>query len=94
MNASQLLAWLVCLALAFFASALAARNGWKTAVLEKQFVAVQQEAQARQDVLEEIRDVLQSIDRRMAAEDAASPAGEALPPSPEREAMAAPGPVR
>jgi hypothetical protein len=68
MNASQLLAWIICLALAFFASALAARNGWKTAVLEKQFAAVQETAQERQEVLEEIRDVLQSIDRQMAAQ--------------------------
>lgn len=91
MNASQLLAWLVCLALAFFASALAARNGWKTAVLEKEFAVVQDSAEERQEVLEEIRTLLQSIDRQMAAQ-SDTPRGNATSGQPSRsEQPTAPG---
>jgi hypothetical protein len=68
MNASQFMAWILCLALAFFASALAVRNGYKTALLEKEFAAVQEKAEDRQELLREVRDVLRSLDRRMAEE--------------------------
>jgi hypothetical protein len=70
MNASQFLAWILCLALALFASALAARNGYKTALLEKEFASVQRTAEDQQQVLQEIRDVLRSIDRRLGAAEA------------------------
>jgi hypothetical protein len=68
MNASQFLAWILCLVLAFFASALAVRNGYKAALLEKEFQSVQKAMEDRGQVLEEIRDLLENIDRRLAAQ--------------------------
>jgi hypothetical protein len=62
MNASQMLAWLLCLALAFFAATLAVRNGLKVALLEKQFEEVRQAALNQQELLGDIRMLLRSID--------------------------------
>jgi hypothetical protein len=77
MNASQFLAWILCLALAFFASALAVRNGYKTALLEKEFAAVQKSAEDSRELLRDVRDVLQSIDRHLAEEKGVrAPAGQ------------------
>lgn len=68
MNPSQLLAWLLCLALAFFASTLAVRNGLKVALLERQFEGVRLVAQDQQDLLRDIRSLLQTIEANTRSE--------------------------
>jgi len=64
-NASQQIAWLVCLAVALFASVLALRNGYRTAVLEKRFAAVSQAATTQAELLEDIHQVLQQIEQHL-----------------------------
>ncbi|MCD6415964.1 MAG: hypothetical protein J7M08_04640 [Planctomycetes bacterium] len=58
MNASQMLAWFVCLALAGFAALLGVRNSVKLAVLEKRFLQVRVVAEEQTAVLSDIRDLL------------------------------------
>jgi hypothetical protein len=74
MNASQLLAWLLCLALAFFASALAVRNGYRTALLERELTTLRQTVEDRQELLQDIHGLLQTIDGRLEAEAELAPA--------------------
>ncbi len=62
MNASQIIAWLVCLLLAFCAAVLAVHNTAKLAVLEKRFAEVTQAAERQNQALEEVRDVLLLIE--------------------------------
>ena len=61
MNASQLLAWLVCLALATVACLFGVYNRTKLAVLERRFVQVERVAGQQTAVLEEIRDLLREM---------------------------------
>lgn len=62
MNVTQLLAWIICLALAFFAGLLAAHNTAKTAMLEKQFSAVQSAAVDQTAALHEVSAALRQIE--------------------------------
>jgi hypothetical protein len=75
MKASQLMAWLLCLVIAFLALLLAGRASLKTTVLEKRFAEVRQSASAQAELFKDLRDVLQRIDDRLSA----------LPPSGRRE---------
>jgi hypothetical protein len=67
MNVTQLLAWIICLALAFFAGLLAARNSVKTAMLEKQFAAVQAAAVDQTAALHEVSATLRQIEEDLKA---------------------------
>ena len=62
MNVTQLMAWIICLALAFFAGLLAAHNTAKTAMLEKQFAKVQAVANDQTAALREINTTLRQIE--------------------------------
>lgn len=61
MNASQLLAWLVCLFLAFGAAVLSVHNSFKLAALENQFERTERVATEQTVVLKELRDLLQHM---------------------------------
>jgi hypothetical protein len=67
MNTTQTIAWLICLLLAFFATILAVRASYQATLMERRFDQVQQVARDQKELLGQIRDVLQSIDRRMVA---------------------------
>ncbi|NIM70405.1 MAG: hypothetical protein GTO48_08135 [Xanthomonadales bacterium] len=58
MNASQLLAWLVCLLIAAGAAVLAVHNSYKLAVLNRRFAQVETAARDHAEVLTDIRDIL------------------------------------
>lgn len=95
MNPSQLLAWLICLALAFFAAALAIRNSYAIALLEKDFVEVQTVANDRGEMLGEIRDILQHIERDLGGGRSAGASEADEPPAkpePVERRAAAPAP--
>lgn len=62
MKTSQFLAWITCLALAFFACVLAARNAVRTALLEKQFEAVQAVAAEQTAALQDLTAVLRQME--------------------------------
>jgi len=67
-NASNLIAWLVCLGLAFFASAMAVLNRGNVILAEKKIQQMRQEnasAAAQSAVLEDIRVLLGHIDTRL-----------------------------
>ncbi|MFO8006667.1 MAG: hypothetical protein R6V05_02930 [Candidatus Brocadiia bacterium] len=68
MNASQLLAWLVCLLIAAGAAVLAVHNSYKLAVLNRQFARVQSAAQDHTEVLTDIRDILSRMEQNQPAE--------------------------
>ncbi|MHC5034532.1 MAG: hypothetical protein ACYTFZ_05815 [Planctomycetota bacterium] len=77
MNPSQLIAWLVCLVLAFGAAVLAINNSYKVAFLRRQFADVQRIADEQTELLGDIRGILERIERNMRSERAeAVPAGE------------------
>lgn len=66
MNASNLIAWLLCLGLAFFASAMSLSNRGEIIVLEKKLQQVQSDrntSQVQAEVLEEIKNVLTQMQR-------------------------------
>ena len=68
MNASNLIAWLVCLGLAFFASAMAVLNRGHVMLTEKKIQQMRQEnasAAAQSAVLEDIRVLLGHMDTRL-----------------------------
>ncbi len=81
MNSSQLIAWLLCLLLAFFAAAIALRNGYKVAILESRFEAVQRAAGDQTEVLARIEGVLARIEEHL-SEPAPAPETGAPPPAP------------
>ena len=95
MNVTQLLAWVICLALAFFAGLLAAHNTAKTAMLEKQFAVVQAAATNQTAALHEITSALRQIEgdlRSGAVQPAAGQtSGKAESPRPTPEAGEAGG---
>ena len=62
MKASQLLAWLMCLLLAFAAMLMATRNWLKIAMLEKRFDQVAAVATEQTAVLRDIRALLQKME--------------------------------
>ena len=62
MNVTQFLAWIICLALAFFACVLAARNTGKTAMLERQLGTVQAVATDQTAALRDVTVVLKQIE--------------------------------
>ena len=68
MNTSQLMAWLICLALAFFAAALAVSNGYKVALLQRKFAAVNEVAEEQRALLEGIEAVLRQIEEGLRSE--------------------------
>jgi len=65
MNASQLIAWFICLGLALFGGVLAVRNSYKLEGLERRFVAVTDTTTAQSDLLDDIHSVLLDINRKM-----------------------------
>jgi len=67
MNPSQLLAWLICLMLAFFAAALSVHNSYNLARLDKKFAEVERVAGDQKALLSDIHQVLQQIERNMRA---------------------------
>ena len=75
MNVTQLLAWIICLALAFFAGLLAARNSVKTAMLEKQFAAVQAAAIDQTAALHEVSATLRQVEEDLTAGSGPAAAG-------------------
>ncbi len=58
MKSPQLIAWLVCLLIAFGAAILSVHNATKMAVLERRFDEVKRTAAVQTAVLEDIRDLL------------------------------------
>jgi len=58
MKTSELLAWLLCLLIAFCAAVLAVYNATKLAVLEQRFEEVNTTAAEQTAVLQDIRDLL------------------------------------
>jgi len=69
-NASHLIAWLVCLGLAFFASAMALLNRGETIRIEKSMEEMRKEcetAAVQAAVLEDIRALLQQMNERAEA---------------------------
>ena len=89
MSASHLIAWLVCLVLAFFASAISLLNRGETIRIEKSMeemrsacdTAAQQAA-----VLDEVRALLRSVNERMQAAPWRTAGMRALPPEEKRQA--------
>jgi len=73
MNATQLIAWLVCLIVAFFAAVLAVSTGYKVALLEKEFRQVRQTAAEDTALLGEIRSVLKEIEFDLRSRRASAP---------------------
>ena len=65
MNTTQTLAWFLCLLLAFVAAIMAVRANYQAALTKQQFEVVQQEAADQQELLGQIRDVLQKIEQHM-----------------------------
>lgn len=86
MTPSQLIAWLVCLVLAFFAAALAVSNSYKAAILERRFETVRHSAQEQTEVLARIEQVLVRIEEHLArpapSEQTAEPAPAPAPAPP------------
>ena len=74
MNTTQTLSWLLCLLLAFVAAIMAARANYQAALTKQQFELVQQEAADQEELLGQIRDVLQQIEQHMASPAPARPA--------------------
>ncbi len=68
MNASQVVAWLTCLLVAFFAAILAVHGSVKVAVLEKRFAEISETAVEQTAVLTDIRDLLGQIAGKPGAE--------------------------
>ena len=105
MNVTQLLAWVISLALAFFAGLLGAHNAVKTAMLEKQFAAVQAAASDQTAALREISTTLRQIEGDLKSGSGptagtAQPAAERVtdkvqvpPPQPEAAPQPAPRPA-
>jgi hypothetical protein len=58
MKAPQLLAWLMCLALAFFAAVLSMRNTGRIGMMQKTYAEAIEAAAVRNAILEDIRDLL------------------------------------
>jgi len=80
MKASQLLAWLMCLALAFFAAALSMYNTGRIRLMQKAYAEATEAAAVRNAILEDIRDLLRDrIDQ-----------GRAEPEDPGAESLEAP----
>jgi hypothetical protein len=77
MTPSQLIAWLVCLVLAFFAAALAVSNSYKVAIVERRFEAVRHSAQDQTEVLARIEGVLGKIEDHLSEDGAPRPAAAA-----------------
>ena len=76
MNPSQLIAWLVCLSLAFFAAALSVSNSYKAALLDRKFVEVQKAATDQSAILSDVQRILEQIERDLRS-GRTSPAGSA-----------------
>ena len=83
MNASNVIAWLLCLVLAFFAAALAIRNLGETVRIQKQLAEIEEEsasAVAQSDLLEDIRSLLREIEKDLRYETAPRPSADSTPP--------------
>lgn len=80
MNASQMIAWLICLALAFFGAALALHASYRAHILEARFDAAITSVDERNEVLQEIGATLRDIRAELRDDDAApsgpAPAGD------------------
>ena len=85
MNTTQTLAWIICLVLAFVAAIMAARANYQAALTERRFEQVQRVVNDRQELLEQIRDVLQRIEQHMGGQ---MPATEAAPAEQAADAAA------
>jgi hypothetical protein len=98
MNASQMIAWFICLGLALAASLLGIRNTAKLAMLEGKFDRVQQGAKEQSALRADVDKALRQIEqltRARAPEAASGAAGQ--PPAPGSvpvQPMAAPSPQR
>jgi hypothetical protein len=92
MNPSQLIAWLVCLTLAFFAAALSVSNSYKAALLDRKFAEVQKAATDQSALLSDIRRVLGQIERDLGS-GRTNPTGGAAGTSPASPAAQATGPA-
>lgn len=73
MNASQVLAWLICLLLAFFGALLAINARTKVALLEKNFDELNRATADYRPLLAEVQNTLQQIEQHLRS----SPAGAA-----------------
>jgi hypothetical protein len=67
MNPSQLLAWLICLGLAFFAAALSVYNSYGLARLDRRFTEVERVATDQMVLLSDIGRILEQIERHLRA---------------------------
>ncbi len=94
MNPSQLIAWLVCLSLAFFAAALSVSNSYRTALLDRKFAEVQKAANEQGALLSDIRGVLTQIERDLRAREPEGKAAETnAGPAKAHEAAGAKGDI-
>jgi len=94
MNASQLLAWLICLVLAFFAAALALNNTLKSAMLERQVAEARKVTTYQSEVLTDIRTLLAQIEQDLRSR--TEPPTPAATPEPDagKPEAAAPGTLK
>ncbi len=65
MSRTQMLAWIICLLVAFLACVMAAKATYRTAMLERDFAAVQEAAAVHSAALDRISEVLDRLDTRM-----------------------------
>ncbi len=65
MSRTQMLAWIMCLLIAFMACVMAAKATYRTAMLEKDFAAVQEAAVAHSAALDRVSEILDRLDTRM-----------------------------
>jgi len=84
MNPSQLLAWLICLGLAFFAAVLAVNNAYKVRLLQRSYAQARQAAEVQSELLAQIHAVLVKIEARLQGDEAPGRAQHppAAPPDP------------
>ena len=86
MNATQMLAWLVCLIVAFFAAVLAVNAGYKLALMEKEFRQANQTVAEEAALLGEIRSVLKEIELDLRSRRTPAPAAGSEPAEAPRPA--------
>ena len=65
MSRTQMLAWIICLLTAFMACVMAAKATYRTAMLEKEFAAVQEAAVAQSAAIDRVSEILDRLDTRM-----------------------------
>ena len=62
MSPTQMMAWLICLVLAFFAAAIGVKTGYRVTMLEKEFATVRRVAAEQNEALDRLSAVLEKLD--------------------------------